>query len=336
MIAALPAHRAVADDETHDTEIKIQAVLDTVDCAAQTLSVLGLAIDISAATIDTQSGTTPTPSPSPSPSPTADDKPGSVGIDTGGGGGGHVTSATPSNGCYYYCLPTPPSPQNPTPGTTGCAALVAGQPVEVKLTSDQTPLAATEVTQNGTSEEFTIQAPIQGVDANTQTITVLGLAIDVSGSGLDGADDSGDSSQPIDLGQLITGQFVEVRLASGTPPLTATETEVKNFANQADVQVEDADQSTIDDTDASGNRIDDVEVDATATVGLRNPAGLVHKSLQFHTSSNGSFNLAGLPTGLVRIQVTRVHNDIRQVGRRTLRVKPNTSRHVRLRLRTAP
>jgi hypothetical protein len=339
MLAAFPVHRAVADNETQDTEVTIHAVLDAVDCAAQTVSVLGLSIDISAATIDAPSNATPAPSPSPSPSPTVDDSSATGGAD--GAHGGHVIGSTPPSGCYYYCPPTPTaSPavnQNSAPGTAGCAGLVQGQPVEVKLASDQTPLAATEVKQNGDGEDIRIQAPIQAVDTNARIITVLGLTIDASGAGLDGADDGGESSQPVDLSQLIVGQVVDVRLASSTPPLAATEIEVKNFTNQADVEVDDANLNAIDDTDANGDPVDDIEVDVTAVVGVQNPAGigLVRKQLQFHTSSNGRFSLTGLPTGLARIQLTRVHNGITQVGRRTVAVRPNTARRVRIRLRGA-
>ena len=53
-LALAPAHRAVADDETDEVEIKIQASLDAADCAAvpPTIRVLGLTIDISTATFD--------------------------------------------------------------------------------------------------------------------------------------------------------------------------------------------------------------------------------------------------------------------------------------------
>src|SRR5689334_7605883 len=55
-LAAWAPQRAAADDETGDTEIKIQAPLDAVDCTANTISVLGLTIDISTAAIGDGNG----------------------------------------------------------------------------------------------------------------------------------------------------------------------------------------------------------------------------------------------------------------------------------------
>src|SRR6266850_2220624 len=53
-LLAMPAARAVADDEADEIEIKVQARLEAVDCAATppTITVLGLTIDISKAGIN--------------------------------------------------------------------------------------------------------------------------------------------------------------------------------------------------------------------------------------------------------------------------------------------
>lgn len=48
---ALPAHRAVADDETDELEFRVEAPLDAADCTAQTISVLGFTIAVAQAQI---------------------------------------------------------------------------------------------------------------------------------------------------------------------------------------------------------------------------------------------------------------------------------------------
>ena len=140
-------------------------------------------------------------------------------------------------------------------GASGCAALVANQPVEVKLASDSTPLAATEVSQGGDDNEVKVEAPIQMVDVTGMTITALGLVVDVSQANMGGADDDSQdgNSQPIDLTQVMQGQFVEMSLASSQPPLSATEVQVRNFANQVEVEVDDSNGQQVDDMDDNGN-----------------------------------------------------------------------------------
>jgi hypothetical protein len=55
-LVALPAHRAMADGETDELEMRVQSTLDAADCTAQTVSVLGLTIGIGQARIDTSGG----------------------------------------------------------------------------------------------------------------------------------------------------------------------------------------------------------------------------------------------------------------------------------------
>ncbi|HEX7409457.1 MAG TPA: hypothetical protein VF515_17650 [Candidatus Binatia bacterium] len=124
------------------------------------------------------------------------------------------------------------------------------------------------------SQEIKIQAPIQNIDATAQTITLLGLTVDVSGANLDGADDSGQNTQPIDFTQLIVAQFVAVQLASNTSPFVATGLELKNFSNQVQIEVEievdDSNGQQVDDVDSNGNPVNDVSVDVTDTVPVQN------------------------------------------------------------------
>jgi uncharacterized protein DUF5666 len=214
------------------------------------------------------------------------------------------------------------------PAGSGCAALTVGSSVEVQLASDTAPLVATGVDANADDSEVSIAAPLQGVDATNHTITILGFTIDVTGVNLEGADDDAMSTQPIDVSQLMAGQFVEVKLASNQPPLTATDLEVKNFTNGVDVEVDDEEGEAVGDTE------DDVDVDVEETVVVQNPAGSprrVKKTVHFHIASNGHFQLSGMPTGRAKIIVTRATS----TGHKGVSVKPNTLRSVRVRLRPA-
>lgn len=229
-----------------------------------------------------------------------------------------------------------------------CAALQMGQTVEVTLASD-TPdattrlLTATALDDQGEDNEVSIQAPLQMI--GTSTVTVLGLTVDVSQANLDGADDNSQdgNSQGIDLTQLMVGQVVDLQLASNQPPLSATELEVKNFANGVEVDVEDQNGDTVDDTNDDGTSDDDVTVEVDDTVTVQAPvAGTtalkrVKKTLHFQTRTNGGVvTLSGLPTGRAKVVVTRVHNGQTSVGRKGLRVKANTARSVHMRLHTLP
>jgi hypothetical protein len=323
-LALLPTHPAAADDETGDTEIKIHEPLDAVDCTANTISILGLTINVSTAAIDAGSGDGGDQGDNQSDGQGGSDS--TSGGDNQGGDGGDSGG---SNG-----------------GATGCAALVAGQPVEVKLVSDSMPLVATEVSQNGDANEVKVEAPIQAVNANAKTITVLGVVVDVSQASMGGADDDSQdgNSQPIDLTQVMEGQFVEMLLASNQPPLSATEVRVINFTNQVDVEVDDANGQEVDDVDESGNAVDDVDVDVAETVTVQNTAPgssatasqHVNKVLQLHRTSNGSVVLSGLATGRAKISVTRTVNGVTAVGHSIVHVRPNARRQLRIRLHLVP
>lgn len=334
------ARRAAAHDETEDVEIRVIAPLDATDCTATppTITVLGLQIDVTTARIETPGGTS-TGGTSVDDTTASADGSHRQGSQTGGG-------ARP-NGCYYTC-PTPiavaPAAPAPTPaGTNACTSLAVCQTVEVTLSSDVAPLAATEVKQGTGKQNVEVKAPIQSVDATAKTITVLGLSIDVSGANLAGADDDSNdgNSQPIDLSELMTGQFVELRLASSTAPLAATELEVKNFSNQVEVEVEDSNGNQIDDVDEQGNPVDDIDVDVAETVVVQGPPSATgapvatKKIVHFHTASSGRFVLGGLPTGGARITVTRVHGGVSHTGRHRAIVKGNAIRTIQLHLRRA-
>jgi len=283
-----------ADDESDEVEIKLRAPLTAIDCGTGMISSLGLPIDIGHAALR------------------ADDEDGAL----------------------------------------DCAALVplVGQTVKVELLSDDVPLIATEVKVGGGDEDddevgeggdVELTAPLQQVvvDATTHTttVTVLGLTIDVTNADIEGADDDDHDGeeQPVDLTTLPLRTFVEIRLdAALLPMLVATELEVKNFNNHVDVEVVGPNGEEIDDRDEAGDPLNDVDVRVAETVKVR-PAGRRHgrratRVLHFHTRTNGSIVLSGLPTGHGRVSVTRVVNGSTMTGQGRVVVGPNTTRHRRI------
>jgi len=283
-----------ADDESDEVEIKLRAPLTAIDCGTGMISILGLPIDIGHAALR------------------ADDEDGAL----------------------------------------DCAALVplVGQTVKVELLSDDVPLIATEVKVGGGDEDddevgeggdVELTAPLQQivVDATTHTttVTVLGLTIDVTNAHIEGADDDDHDGeeQPVDLTTLPLRTFVEIRLdAALLPMLVATELEVKNFNNHVDVEVVGPNGEEIDDRDEAGDPVNDVDVRVAETVKVR-PAGRRHgrratRVLHFHTRTNGSIVLSGLPTGHGRVSVTRVVNGSTMTGQGRVVVGPNTTRHRRI------
>src|SRR4030095_7309825 len=169
-----------------------------------------------------------------------------------------------------------------------CAAVVTGQPIQVRLTSAAVPLTATEVRQGDEEEDdlaadqsdpdIEIEAPVQALDPTAQTIQVLGLTVFVGGAEFDGDDDCDDNDdgdddgsgddpaadqdcgEPVDLSDLLVGQFVEVELASSLPPFSATEVELQHSGNDVDVEVEGPDGSEIDDADSNGAPLNDLTI----------------------------------------------------------------------------
>jgi len=153
-----------------------------------------------------------------------------------------------------------------------------------------------------------IDARIQAFDTTANTITVLGLVIDVSKAKIEGLKNKNDKAEnhaedtdeEMDPSQLTVGQFVEVRLASATAPFSTHEVDVMNFDNEIEVKLMDENGNEVED-DA-----EDVNIDVKEAVKVRDDAGRVHtKVVKFHTTSSGSFTLRGLPTGMAKIFVKR-------------------------------
>lgn len=314
-LVASTAPRAAAhgDDDSDETEIRIQAPLDAVDCAAMTVSVLGLTIDIHSAVIvgddDCEDD---------------DDGEDDDGEDDDGEDGDLHDGDDDGD------------------STLTCAALVPGRAVGVRLASDVTPLAATEVRQadelddeddeegEDEDQEVEIEAPVQDIDGTAETIRLLGLTVDVSDAEFEGDDDfedhddtegdddsegddrhgegdDDDCGDPVDLSDLIVGQFVEVELASSHPPFSATEVEIQNFSNQVQVVVESPDGQPVGDSmnDLTVDVVTKVRIPKTSTAASNRRSRPAVRVLRLHGSAtDGTFTLIGLPSGRAKIVVT--------------------------------
>jgi Domain of unknown function (DUF5666) len=222
-------------------------------------------------------------------------------------------------------------------GAGACAGLTTGSSAEVKLASDALPLTATEVSQEGDDDDensLALQAPVQAVDVGAKTITLLGLTIDASAATLEGCDDDDDqgSGQPVDLTQILVGQILDVRLDPATlPSLVATRIRVKNFTNEVSVSLEDEHGQQVDDAS------DDVAVDVTTTVRVKQTrpgkaSRIVKKTLHLQFRAHGSFVVPGLPKGTATISIVRNSGGAQSAARRVVRVLPNKSRAVKVRL----
>ena len=280
----LPALVATLVEVQIDSLVVIQAPLDAVDCAATPPTVTVLGLTIDVSTATIHAG-------------------GDDGEDDGEDG-------EDSDG--------------------GCAGLVPGKLVRVVLASDTTPLVAILVKQHDGEDDgedggtVEIKAPLQADDSTAQTVTLLGLTIDVSTAGLDGG------TPPIDFTKLVVGQVAEVHLdASKLPALVATNLQVTNVGSDVDVEVDDPSGTEVDDPD------DDVDIDVTETVVTKHAGTTKHTktTLHFHTTGHGSFHLSGLPAGGAKIKVTRVQGGVTMGRSQGVRLKSNKAQTLRLKLK---
>ena len=223
------------------------------------------------------------------------------------------------------------------PTTNGCSSLTVGSPVELTLTSDTDPLAATKVESGHCEGKAELVGPIQGVDTGNHTLTLYGLTIDASQATAEGEDDDDQPAVPVDLTQLSVGQFVEVRLDDNQlPALVATEIEVKNFTNEVTVDVEDENGQMVNDSSDSV----DVSVDQTVVVTVTSKAknGTVHtrhvrRTVHQQLRTTGHFVVSGLAKGPATIRVSRVTGGRTTAARRVVVVHANKTTKALLRLR---
>jgi hypothetical protein len=135
---------------------------------------------------------------------------------------------------------------------------------------------------------------------------------------------------------LIVGQFVEVKLASNQPPLTATEIEIKNFATGVEIDVVDASGNDVDDDD------DDVQIVVTLSptppaAGTSKTSKSVKgkKTLTFTARSKGHTVLSGLLAGRAKLLITRIHGGHKSSAKSSTVVQPQQTTHVVARLKQA-
>jgi len=230
--------------------------------------------------------------------------------------------------------------------TLNCAALLVGELIEVKLASDVPNsttglLTAVKVETEGEECDYDdecveIEAPIQAVDTIGNTITVLGLVIDISKAEIEG-DEEGeledhnegedDYDHPHAPITLIAGQFVEVKLASNVPPLIATEVEVKHSGTGIEIEIVDQDGDEIEDED------DDIQVVATVTPSLKSGVKGGKKTLTFRAHSNGRVRLSGLPAGKAKLAITRIHSSGKSTGKASALIQSQQTTRVVTRLK---
>jgi hypothetical protein len=293
-IAVWPAHRAAADDETDQVEIKVQATLDATDCLATppTVTVLGLTIDIGTASLNSN----------------ADCE-----------GCGDVTCADLTVGQVAEVKLASDAP-DPTSGHLSATEVDMGGGDcndnacdAVKILGPLQAINATSVTVLGLVVDIS-QASLQGADDGDN----------------EGKNQLVDVSQLM-LGQIVemTLSFNQAPLAA---TMLEVKNFTNQIDVEVDDQNGHVDDGAVDDVQVDVEETVVVTPSPAAGVGGATLGSKhVKKVLKFHTASNGHFTLSGLPTGRAKIVVTRVQNGNKSGGKRGVSVKGNTKRALRLR-----
>jgi hypothetical protein len=319
---------------------KITAPLQAVNATANTLTVLGLTIDISSATIQDSDGDTLTAAQlvdgqfawinlNSNQAPLAANavvvQPLVVKVQAPLDAVS-CTTTPPTISMLGLTIDIAPAISTAGPGwrcnrLPSCNDLAVGQTLRVKLAA-ATPDPTSQLLMASSVREVwgcgfsnlpvKINAPIQTVATDGSSVTVLGLPVNIANATI-----INDNDQLLPASQLITGEFAQLLLASNQAPLSATLLEAETFTGQVSVQV----------VDQKGNAINDgTAQDMQAVVSIKTKK----KTVTFHTVSNGSFNLNGLPSGQAQIALTRVHNGHTNKASGSLTVQPNTTQHVRI------
>ncbi|HLX60355.1 MAG TPA: hypothetical protein VKX17_03640 [Planctomycetota bacterium] len=181
--------------------------------------------------------------------------------------------------------------------------VAAGQFVTIHLASDTAPLAAVSLSLSGAyASAVTVQAPLQAVDGSANTVTLLGLAIDISSAAICGCNDNSTQTTPCPVSALTAGQSAEVVLdSSKLPALAALKVAVKNFTNQVGVVL----------CDGHGNEIADpngTSINVTQSLKVKDSLSgkMSHKTVNLHsTTTGGDLSLAGLAPGRATFTITR-------------------------------
>ena len=157
------------------------------------------------------------------------------------------------------------------------------------------------------------QIPTKDILHNTG-ITVLGLTVDISNAAM--VDDLG---RPITASQLMLGQFLKLNLVSNQAPLVATMLETLPATNEVEVRV----------FDPNGKPISDSARDLRAVVTVTSKG----KVKRMRASGTGTFRLASLPNGQVRVVVTRVQKGKISSAAVAFPVKGNVKKTVTIQLK---
>ena len=295
-LVALPAPRAMADDETDGVEFKVEAPLEASDCGGPppTITLLGLTIDVSKAEFE-------------------------VGTGTGTG-----TCADLVLGQMVEVELASDTP-DATSGFFVALKVEAGD----EMAEDLEELDVDEVAEiDAPIQAFDAGAKtitVLGLVIDISQAKIEGLKDKDDEDAAD--DDADDDDDAVDPSQLAVGQFVEVKLASATAPFSANEVDVKNFDNEIEVKLMD------EDGDEVADDAEDVQIDVKEVVKVKDAAGHVHKKVvKFHSTSSGSFTLRGLPSGKAKIFVKRDNGGHQGKAARLVTVKGNKTKHIRMHL----
>ena len=248
----------------HVDEAKIKAPITALDCSKNTVTVLGLTIDVANATFGSK-------------------------WDWHWGHG--------KRGWHH--------------GDFTCEDLKAGQTVTVELTGDVTPTAK-EVEVRGGHDEVLVSASLDGISTTAKSVSVLGLTIDVSAATL--KDDNGHT---ITLDQLVQGQFVDIELTSDQTPLLAASLVAHTGTNQLHIRV----------FDEKGKLVTSGTVKATVTV--KNGKSVVIRE----ATGTGSLILTSIPAGQAKIAITRVYNGKTSKANASFAMKSNTNKLINAKLK---
>jgi hypothetical protein len=177
--------------------------------------------------------------------------------------------------------------------------------------------------------EVKVTAPLITLNTATApyTVSVLGgastgaITVDISHAMT--VNEDGQEILPTDL---IVGQFVEMTLSSNAPPFTATV--VKSLAPGSVVE--------FDVFDEHGSQIDDGSVDVFASVTVAKGTKKGIKMVTMHTTSNGKFRVANMPSGQAKVVVTRAKSGQKSKAANVVNVKRKSTKKVRVYLKRVP
>jgi hypothetical protein len=200
-----------------------------------------------------------------------------------------------------------------------CADLEKGQMIKVELVSDipdatTNLFTATELRPGGCYEDnVQVIAPLQKIDLNAPSVTVLGLLVDIGEATI-----VDDNEQPITLEKLAVGQFVEMDLVSPISPLSATRVEAQSPISQVEVRLLDKKKRPV-------TNVRDIRADVTVKG--------VKKALSIQNAGDGTLLVAGLPQGKAKIAVTCTQDGQMSKGSASVTVKTRKLQQITVRLK---